>query len=399
MLRSFVWKIPEDEFKEIVSNGVSWTDIVRACGYRNIGNRKTVQKRITQLNLDITHLYIPGTQGRVNKSHTDDDVFCENSTVGTNCLRQRIKKKLQWEHKCNVCGIEEWQGQYLNLDVDHINGTNNDNRVENLRYICPNCHSQTDTFRGKNIKFLTKLTTKNNTVIWTYEPKKKIVYPCIDCNNDVYGTSMRCKKCAHKYMQTEEYQQKNRKVSDRPSLNELEKLLKTMSFVSVGKKYGVADNTIRKWIRQEKNLCVRCVCPCDTFSIRCSNCKELEKITSKNDTPKSPKQKQQSYCIDCNKQIKTTSERCQECSVKYRHTNEAHLTSRKVTNRPSLEELEKLLETHNYTEIGKKYDVKDITIRRWFRQAKGLCVSCSKPCDTFNIKCINCKPKPKNNKD
>lgn len=55
-------------------------------------------------------------------------------------------------HKCESCNLEEWLGNKIPLELDHINGVNNDNRIENLRILCPNCHALTPTYRGKNIK-------------------------------------------------------------------------------------------------------------------------------------------------------------------------------------------------------------------------------------------------------
>jgi uncharacterized protein YlaI len=77
------------------------------------------------------------------------------------------------EYKCVSCGIDNWQGETIVLDLDHINGNNLDNRLINLRFLCPNCHSQTDTYKGRNkntgkIKVSDKqlLTAlKNNTTI------------------------------------------------------------------------------------------------------------------------------------------------------------------------------------------------------------------------------------------
>ena len=65
-------------------------------------------------------------------------------------LKNRLIKEGIKTHKCEICGIEEWMGQPTPLELDHINGKHDDNRLENLRVICPNCHAQTSTYRGKN---------------------------------------------------------------------------------------------------------------------------------------------------------------------------------------------------------------------------------------------------------
>lgn len=80
----------------------------------------------------------------------NSEIFIENSKYSNELVKQRINKDNLLEYKCTKCGIDSWQGETIVLDLDHINGNNRDHRLENLRYLCPNCHSQTDTFKGRN---------------------------------------------------------------------------------------------------------------------------------------------------------------------------------------------------------------------------------------------------------
>jgi len=80
----------------------------------------------------------------------NEEVFKENSTYSNELIKQRIVTQELLEYKCSKCQIESWQGETIVLDLDHINGNNTDNRLINLRYLCPNCHSQTDTYKGRN---------------------------------------------------------------------------------------------------------------------------------------------------------------------------------------------------------------------------------------------------------
>lgn len=85
------------------------------------------------------------------KSKYNEELFCENSLGRRDYIKSLIIKNNLIEYKCGECGLKnEWNGKILNLQLDHINGIRNDNRLENLRFLCPNCHTQTETYCSKN---------------------------------------------------------------------------------------------------------------------------------------------------------------------------------------------------------------------------------------------------------
>ena len=98
-------------------------------------------------------------------SHWDEkfpleSVFVEFSTYPRHCLKKRILDNDLIEYRCACCGIgPEWNGKPMPLILDHINGTNNDNRIDNLRFVCSNCDSQLDTYKSKNKGGASRLAT------------------------------------------------------------------------------------------------------------------------------------------------------------------------------------------------------------------------------------------------
>ena len=101
-----------------------------------------------------------------------DDIFCENSIVSKQQLRKRVKKENLIEYKCQ-CGVKGmWQGNPITLQLEHKNGNNSDNRLSNLEYLCPNCHSQTQTYGSKNHH------------IKTFNKRLLILKKFININND-----------------------------------------------------------------------------------------------------------------------------------------------------------------------------------------------------------------------
>lgn len=84
---------------------------------------------------------------------SNEEVFVENSDYARHHIKRRILEENMIEYRCGCCGIgPEWNGKPMPLVLDHINGVNNDNRLENLRFVCSNCDSQLDTYKARNIK-------------------------------------------------------------------------------------------------------------------------------------------------------------------------------------------------------------------------------------------------------
>lgn len=150
--RSFIYK--SDKFDEIVKSSKSYSEVCKKLFLPTFyGNRQTTKKYIQLKGLDISHFYSDDI-GTLGKKIDLEDILVENSTYTypTN-LKERLYKEGIKEKVCEICGQDEiWKGGKLVHILDHINGINNDNRIENLRIVCPNCNSSLETTSGRNAK-------------------------------------------------------------------------------------------------------------------------------------------------------------------------------------------------------------------------------------------------------
>lgn len=123
----------------------------------------TVRETVAFINIFIKETKMPFTKESIpwNKGKTgvqkstiridDSLVFVENSSLARQHVKKRIRDQKLIDYRCGCCGIgPEWQGNPMPLILDHINGINNDNRLENLRFVCSNCDSQLPTYKSKN---------------------------------------------------------------------------------------------------------------------------------------------------------------------------------------------------------------------------------------------------------
>ena len=246
-----------------------------------------------------------------------EEILCENSPISRQGLKDYLARHHVLEYKCAICGnIGEWNGVSLTLQIDHINGIRNDNRAGNLRWLCPNCHSQTDTYTGKNktkkpvVNFteeeavealkqtvnvhqaakligcgsgganwirISDIKKKYNIIqdddIKREEKKEieqikkekkklsKSIYYCKNCGRPLTTKSDYCQTCIHEFQRRCEW----------PSREELKQMIRTTPFLQLGQKYNVTDNTIRKW-------CIHYGLPSKKKDIKQYSDEEWEKI-------------------------------------------------------------------------------------------------------------------------
>ena len=142
-----------EKLRDAVANSTNYTQVCRYLGLSHIStNFKTIKKYIGAFNIDISHFdnsAVVAARRKTQEKHTlpNDVVFVENCPHANTVVRRKFMRMMQDKYRCAVCGNEGiHMGKKLRLEMDHINGVNNDNRIENLRLLCPNCHSQTETF-------------------------------------------------------------------------------------------------------------------------------------------------------------------------------------------------------------------------------------------------------------
>jgi hypothetical protein len=234
------WPPPfsESDLRTAIAQSLTWAGALRLLGYEVKGaNYRTAQRWAQVWGITADH-FDPNAARRVastRRAKSLAEVMVENSTYQRGQLKDRLFAEGLKRRTCEMCGQGEmWQGRRMSLVLDHINGVANDHRLENLRVVCANCAATLDTHCGRNL------------------PRERTCPGCGQrfaprdirhryCSQDCWGTVYSERKLGVP-------QPRLRKV-ERPSREQLEEDVRTMSMLAVGRKYGVSDNAVRKWIR------------------------------------------------------------------------------------------------------------------------------------------------------
>lgn len=142
-------KWTDEQLTEAVSSCSSYKDVVEKLGLSSSSNRTRdrIRMRCDELELDRSH-FVWGFQG--SRRHRPDSEVFKNGVQYSATTRRRFLEKVPY--RCNKCGISEWQGKPITLQVEHKDGSQFNNILENLELLCPNCHSQTPTWAVQKSK-------------------------------------------------------------------------------------------------------------------------------------------------------------------------------------------------------------------------------------------------------
>jgi hypothetical protein len=231
------YSISDTAFIEAVKTSLSIRETLSKLGLApKGGNYKTFNNRIKKLNLDASHFTGQlWSKGKTLEPKRDiQDYLTNKQPIQSHKLRLRLIAEGIFEAKCYKCNNTTWLEEPIALELEHIDGNHQNNSLSNLVLLCPNCHAQTLTYRGKN--------KPNNKPVKAFIKLDKET--CLDCGTIVYRHAKRCKACASKHPS------KAITKIEWPSIEVLKEMLINSNYRQVGIKLGMSDNAVRKHINK-----------------------------------------------------------------------------------------------------------------------------------------------------
>jgi hypothetical protein len=231
-MKSKVYKVDDGVFQHIVSNSDSYSDCLRKLGLTPRGGASSVllKRRIEDLGLDTSHFNHRAMRGGGTSLPLHKILVKNSAYTSMSRLKTRVVESGLLTYECSSCGIKDWNNSMISLHLDHINGDRGDHRLENLRLLCPNCHSQTPTYAGRNSKGV--LSSRRST--------GGRVRQCAHCGASTANKKYCSNSCAHTA----------RRLRKRPTADALRKLIWAKPTTEIAKEFGVSDVAVGKWCKE-----------------------------------------------------------------------------------------------------------------------------------------------------
>ena len=215
----------DEQLQLAVSTSRNFAEVCAKLGLVSQRNRVVVERTRT-LDLDTKHFTSQTTRVEKRQLAVDlDDILTNKRAFESPYVKKRLLKSKLLTYHCYECGLADWRGQPLTLELDHIDGNNHNNALNNLRLLCPNCHAQTPTYRGKNIA---------KRMVKTFE------YRCAKCSCPISCGARFCRSCAPKRNEPREW----------PPDAELRAFVATLGPLATSRRLGVSRHVLHEHLQK-----------------------------------------------------------------------------------------------------------------------------------------------------